>query len=416
MKKKILLFESEMIDPGGHFFDNIIESYYFLKDEFHIYCALNKKFNLKNTFLPKNLTLNKILNRNIFETRDYKFLFYSTEILSFIFRIFLSFFFLFYFIYKKNLTNYLNALFSNNLIIPKYFLETYFFLMKNSFNNTDNIFFQTTRNKHMSLANFLARINYNIPKIHLRILRTPSTKKKFGGLYDYLKKIKLFLKNKKICLYVLTEKNFFLFQNTLNSQNGIFLTNIPWVFFKRKKTDKNLVIGYMGDARTSRGFNLLPELINKVLKKTHNVNFLIQYSKVSPDVKNTCNLLHEMSKNNNNIIIYEKYLDYKEFRNTLQKIDIMPILHNSNEINNGNPSTIYSSITHEIPMTVPSNLKYMNNVLVHKSFEYSNNLDETVNNIIKIKNNYITYLNAAKQNSLILFDLFSNDPLKKNLR
>ena len=46
-------------------------------------------------------------------------------------------------------------------------------------------------------------------------------------------------------------------------------------------------------------------------------------------------------------------MDYKEFRETLQKIDIMPILHNSNEINFGN-STIYSSITHQIPMTLPS--------------------------------------------------------------
>ena len=56
-------------------------------------------------------------------------------------------------------------------------------------------------------------------------------------------------------------------------------------------------------------------------------------------------------------------MDYKEFRDTLQKIDIMPILHNSDEINFGNPSTIYSSITHQIPMTF-SNLKYMKNVLI----------------------------------------------------
>ena len=109
-------------------------------------------------------------------------------------------------------------------------------------------------------------------------------------------------------------------------------------------------------------------------------------------------------------------MDYKDFRNTLEKIDIMPILHNSNEINNGNPSTIYSSITHEIPMIIPTNLKYMNNILVNKSYEYGDNLDDITENIIKIKNNYLTYLNAAKKNSSILFDIFSNDPLKKNFR
>ncbi len=416
MKKKILLFESEMISPGGHFFDNIIESYFFLKEEFNIFCVLNKKFDLKDTYCPKNLTLSKILNRNIFEKKDYKFLFYIIEILSFLNRFLLSFFFLFYFIYKKNLLNYLNALFSNNLITPKYFLEVYFFLKKNNFNKSDNIFFQTTRNKHMSLANFLARVDSNIPKIHLRILHTPSNIKKIGGFYYYLKKINFFLQNKKIFLYVLTEKNLRIFQEKLNSKNGIFLTNIPWVFFKREKTSKNLIIGYMGDARASRGFNLLPKLINKVFEKTDDVDFLIQYSKAATDVIDTCNVLHEMSKKNNKINVYKKYLDYKEFRDTLEKIDIMPILHNSDEINNGNPSTIYSSITHEIPMTIPSNLKYMNNVLLYRSFEYSDSLEDIANNILKIKKNYFNYLNAAKKNSLILFNIFSNDPLKKNFR
>ena len=137
---------------------------------------------------------------------------------------------------------------------------------------------------------------------------------------------------------------------------------------------------------------------------------------MSDEVNYTFEILNDMSKKNDKIYILKKYLDYKDFRNTLEKIEIMPILHNSNEINNGNPSTIYSSITHEIPMVIPKNLKYMDNVLVHKSFEYGDNLDDITENIIKIKNNYLTYLNAAKKNSSILFDVFSNDPLKKNFR
>ena len=57
----------------------------------------------------------------------------------------------------------------------------------------------------MSLANFLARIENNIPKIHLRILYTP-VERKFGGFYYFLNKIKPFLLNKSIFLYVLTKK------------------------------------------------------------------------------------------------------------------------------------------------------------------------------------------------------------------
>lgn len=416
MKKKILLIETEIIDTGGHFFDNLIESFYFLKDEFDVLCILNNKFNLNNTFLPINMTLEKILFRNFFEKKDNKFLYYLFEFISLILRFLLGFLFIFYFLYKRKTINYLNALLSNNFLIPKYFLEIYFYLKKNNFNSSDNIFFQTARNNDMSLANFLSRIDTNIPKIHLRILHTPSNKKKIGGFYFYLNKIQSFLKSNRIFLYVLTEKNFNLFQEKKGNNVGLYITNIPWVFFKRGLSKSNLVVGYMGDARASRGFNLLPELINKVLKNTDDISFLIQFSKLSEEVNYTFNILNEMSKKNNKIYILKKYLDYKDFRNTLEKINIMPILHNSSEINNGNPSTIYSSITHEIPMIIPTNLKYMNNILVNKSFEYGDNLDDIAEKIIKIKNNYLTYLNAAKKNSSILFDVFSNDPLKKNFR
>lgn len=416
MKKKILLIETEITDTGGHFFDNLIESYYSFKDEFNVSCILNNKFSLNNTFLPKDMILKKILFRNFFEKKDNKFSYYCFELISLFLRFLLGFLFIFYFLYKRKIINYLTALLSNNLLLPKYFLEIYFYLKKNNFNSSDNIFFQTVRNNDMSLANFLTRVDNNIPKIHLRVLHTPSEKKIIGGFYFYLNKIQNFLKNKRIFLYVLTEKNYNLFEEKKGDNSGLFLTNIPWVFFKRTSPINKIVVGYMGDARVSRGFNLLPELIKKIFKKTDDIEFLIQFSKLSDEVNDTFKILNDMSKKNDKIIILKKYLDYKDFRNTLEKIDIMPILHNSNEINNGNPSTIYSSITHEIPMIIPTNLKYMNNILVNKSYEYGDNLDDITENIIKIKNNYLTYLNAAKKNSSILFDVFSNDPLKKNFR
>ena len=193
------------------------------------------------------------------------------------------------------------------------------------------------------------------------------------------------------------------------------MSNIPWVFFSRSINNLSKTIGYMGDARVNRGFNLLPELIEKLTAISSDFKFIIQYAKTDKTVIATSDKLHEMAKLNSNINICQKYLDYKEFRDTLKKIDIMPILHNSNEINLGNPSTIYSSITHEIPMTVPSNLKYMKDVLIHNSYEESNNIDETVKKILLIKNNYTNYLESAKKNSSILSAKFFNDPLKINI-
>jgi len=416
MKNKLLLLETEMVGPGGHYLDNVIESYYYFRNNLQIQCLLNKKFNPQGTFIPSELQLIKILNSNIFKKEKNKFLYLLFEIFSLLKRFILTILLIPFFLFHKNFKNYLNAIISNNFIIPKYFAEIFFFLKKNKYSKNDHIFFQTTRNKHIALANFIARIDDNLPNIHLRILYTPSSKKKFTGFYYYLNQIKPYLSNKKISLYSLTDKNIKIFNEKINSKIGIFKTNIPWVFYNREKKDDSITVGYMGDARESRGFNLLPDLINKLIDRNENLNFLIQFSKTSSNSTSiTSENLFKMAENNPKIKILKTYLDYADFRNTLQKIDIMPILHNNEEINNGNPSTIYSSITHEIPMVLPQNLNYMKDVMVNKSFEIADNLDGVVTQTLKIANDYNRYLNAAKINSKLLFEIFENDPLKKNI-
>mgnify|MGYP005994948833 FL=1 len=416
MKNKLLLLETEMVGPGGHYLDNVIESYYYFRNNLQIQCLLNKKFNPQGTFIPSELQLIKILNSNIFKKEKNKFLYLLFEIFSLLKRFIFTILLIPFFLFHKNFKNYLNAIISNKFIIPKYFTEIFFFLKKNKYSKNDHIFFQTTRNKHIALANFIARIDDNLPNIHLRILYTPSSKKKFTGFYYYLNQIKPYLLNKKISLYSLTDKNIKIFNEKINSKIGIFKTNIPWVFYNREKKDNSITVGYMGDARESRGFNLLPDLINKLIDKNENLNFLIQFSKTSSNSTSiTSENLFKMAENNPKIKILKTYLDYADFRNTLQKIDIMPILHNNEEINNGNPSTIYSSITHEIPMVLPQNLNYMKEVMVNKSFEIADNLDGVVTQTLKIASDYNKYLNAAKINSKLLFEIFENDPLKKNI-
>ena len=93
----------------------------------------------------------------------------------------------------------------------------------------------------------------------------------------------------------------------LNSNIGIYKTNIPWVFYNRIKINKSITIGYMGDARESRGFNLLPDLINKLYNKNTNLNFLIQFAKTSSVSTNiTSDKLFQMAKKNSK---------YKNFKN-----------------------------------------------------------------------------------------------------
>ena len=177
MKNKLLLLETEMVGPGGHYLDNVIESYYYFRNNLQIECLLNKKFNSQGTFIPNELQLIKKLNSNIFKKEKNKFLYLLFEIYSFLKRFVFTILLIPFFLSCKNFKNYLNAIISNRFIIPKYFIEVFFFLLNNKYTKNDHIFFQTTRNKHIALANFLLRVDSNLPNIHLRILYTPSSKK-----------------------------------------------------------------------------------------------------------------------------------------------------------------------------------------------------------------------------------------------
>lgn len=71
--KKLLLLETEIKDPGGHYLDNLIESYFFFKNDFQIFTLLNRVFNDNGTFVPKDLNINKIIKRNNFEKKIINF-------------------------------------------------------------------------------------------------------------------------------------------------------------------------------------------------------------------------------------------------------------------------------------------------------------------------------------------------------
>ena len=102
MKKKLLLLETEMRGPGGHYLDNLIESFFFFKKDFIIHAILNKSFDNEGTFIPSDLNIHKILKRNNFEKKENKFLHYLQEILSFFKRILFTIILIPHFIIQKN--------------------------------------------------------------------------------------------------------------------------------------------------------------------------------------------------------------------------------------------------------------------------------------------------------------------------
>ena len=74
-ESKILLIESEMKGPKGHFLDNLIESTKNFEKKLKIYWILNKKFNSEGTYIPKNIKIFRSISTNKFNRKKNKLLY-----------------------------------------------------------------------------------------------------------------------------------------------------------------------------------------------------------------------------------------------------------------------------------------------------------------------------------------------------
>ncbi len=410
-KNKLILVESEMIGPKGHFLDNLIETTKTFEKKNKIYWIINKRFNNEGTYIPKNIKIKKTISSNFFKRKKNKLFYILEEIYLFLKNIFEIVLYLFFFLKERKVKIFIKALKSNFFILPRYFGSFYKQYRKLNLSKNDNIFFQTARRKDMALINFLIKIDENHPKFHIRVMLPP--KLKFKGFFYYLNQLKYEMDNKKIFIYTWSNYNYNYFLKNTVSKKGIYKSNIPWSFFKRNFRKKKLVIGFMGDARRSRGFHLLPKIIRSIKNKKYKFDYIIQYSKITDDLINIKNELIILSKKDKNIHLIEKYCDYKEFRNILKKIDIMPIIHKASEINKITSGTMYSCLSHEIPTVVPKGTNFMKDIIKFKSYEKAQNLEDFAKKIIKISKNYEFYLKNVKLNSLKLRKILKNDPLKK---
>ena len=400
-----------MRKPKRNFLNNLIETTMNFQKKLQIYWVVNKYFKDEGTFLPKKIKIFRSISSNKFKRKNSKFFYIFEEFFLFFLNVLQILFFTFLFIKDKKLLVFLKALKSNYYLLPRYFLSFYKVYKSLKLSKNDHIFFQTARRKDIALVNFLTRIDKDHPKFHIRVMLPP--KDKFKGFFYYLKSIDTVLKNKRAFIYLWSDYNYKLFIQKSVSKKGIFKSNIPWSFYNRKFRKKNHTIGYVGDARKARGFQHLPKIIKKL--ENHSFKFLIQFSRVADDLIKIKKELYRMSRKNKNIHIIEKYSDYKDFADHLKKIDIMPILHSSTEINKITSGTMYTCIPYEIPFVTPSGTTFMRKILKFKSFEKANSINDFSLKILKVSKNYKFYLNNMKLNSEILKKILKNDPLKKNI-
>ena len=413
IKKKLVLLESEMQAPNGHFLDYLIESTIYFQDKFNIIWFLNKNCDLKESYIPKNVEINKIIISNYYRRNKNKLFYFFEEIFFFLKNFYDIFYFTVHFIKKKNFINFFKTLFSNYFIIPRYFKSFYFGVLNSNLNENDHILVQSCRRKDISCIYFFSNIEKIFPKIHLRVFYPP--KKRFKSFYFYLSKIENFMKEKKIFLY--TEQGYKedLFKNEINNKYLVNTVTPIFSFFERFHTNSTVTIGFVGQARKDKGFHLLPELILKLEKKKINLNYLIQFTSTNKDTEIYKNQLLSIAKDNSRVKIINKYLDFKEYRNILSQIDIMPMLYDVKHLTMGNSGVIYSCITHEVSLVIPNDCSHLKKFLIFKSYEEARNLDEYVEKIIFMKNNFILYLSEAKKLSLDLKNTIKNSSLVRNI-
>jgi len=414
LKKKILLVESEMLKPQGHFLDYLIETSNFFKSDHIIIWFLNKNFNSKNFELPGFCSIKKIIKSNFFHIKKNKILYFFEEIFFFITNIFNIFFFTIFFLKSINkLLIFYKLLFNNFFIIPKYFKSFYLNYLKQNFNSNDHIIFQSCRRKDLALIYFLSNLEKkSLPKIHIRVFHLPN--KRFKGFYFYIGLLKNKIKDKKILIYTEMGFKYNYLKNDVDKNILINHTKPIFSFYNREIIPKKQVIGFVGEARANKGFNKIPQLITKINKLVSNAEIIVHATDVTDETKKSFDEIIKLSQIHKNIKLINKYCDYSEYRSLLSRITIMPLLYDLDQINTGS-GILYSCVSHEIIPIVPSNLNYLGDILVERSFLTADNIDNFCNKISDVIKNYSDFILNIKESSKKLKKSINEDPLILNI-
>lgn len=401
MKKKIIFIESLMKDGGGHHMDNLIETTLHFKYQNEIIWLLNKKFQKKNLFIPKEIILKNLVPE--IKSNFFARIFIKTYIF------FLS---IIFFTKKKKIFDFFKIFSKNFFSIPDFFnLEIYNFFNNQKFLPHDTIVIQSCRPKDVELIFFLSELIERMPKVIMRVLYPPK-KKMFKNFYYHTEK----LIEKKYKIKIFTEVT--TVKDYIKKRLNYEVKNFTQIYtFYNREFPKNFTIGFLGETRLDKGFARIPNLINILSKKNIDCKFIIQFSKnIYVDTENIKKQIIDISKTNHNIKIIDGYVDFWAYRNYLKEINIMPLLYDADKLNFVGSGIFYSCITNEIPMIIPSKAKLLNEYLNYESYEKANSDEEYANSVIKIINNYDFYLNECKKFSDSYKKDISTDPLVNDLK
>ena len=219
---------------------------------------------------------------------------------------------------------------------------------------------------------------------------------------------------RKVFIYTETDYQKDQIKKLTNIDVELFYNNLT---FSEKSLEKNnYTIGILGESRLDKGFYKIPDLIknlnSKILDK---INFIIQINNCPENLSYIKNEIEELSIKYKNIKIINGYINFFEYREILKKIDIIPLLHELDQLKYCGSGIVFSSMVNEIPMIIPKGATYVKNFFAHQSFVEAENINDYSTCIIKIVENYKKFLEETKKQSSFYKKKLINDPLNNRI-
>lgn len=411
MGKKIVLFEGELNGGKGHHYDFLVENSLYYKEKGEIFWVVNKNFNKDGLYIPDFIKTFALIDTAKRKVNFKKFLFFGKIIHLSIKNFFMSY----YYVHKKFQFNIflLIYLLKNFFTFPKYFSSFCKMLEQVNLNDDDIIIFQTSRINEIELVNLLILLKIKV-KLHLRIIQLHRKKKlsKFFKILKNLDKKNELFKN----IFFYTETDFQKQQIKKNTNIDIELFSNNLTFSKKKSPDKKFTIGILGESRIDKGFYKIPQLIkdlnNDYIDK---IKFIIQINNYPKDLFHVRNEIYALSKEFKNIEIVDGYINFFEYKRLLEKINIIPLLHELDQLKNCGSGIVFGSVVNEIPLVIPKGALYVKNFLNFNSFLEAKDQNDYSNKIIHIIENFEFFLGLAKKQSLFYKDKLNSDPLNNRI-
>ena len=414
MKKKLIIIEPECKSPSGHGLISLEQYYLFLKKNKNIICIANKKLNKKFFFCKKKIINHFVIGEEYFKIK--KFIDFLYIVPKFIFFISKCSFLIFNIILDRKLKYFLNCFFLNSFKIPRYFPELIRILKKLNLNKNDDIFFPSGRPISLQALYFLIEVYPEyFPKVHFRIVHPIKNRGKKDNFYKYLN---IFIKKNLI-----ESKIFFYAENLYYKKTLEKYHNLKTVIFNglhyiknNKKFKKKVTIGFLGDSKKFKGFDKIPNIINKIQNKKMKVDFIIQINNPQKELQSSIKKIELMSKVHKNILIYYGKINNKLFHKLLNKINIIPLMYKKNRAKTFGSGFIYTAIGSGICLIIPTNIENWKKNINGKSYLEADSQIDYVKKLVFMIKKFKLFNKLAIRTKQNYYNDLNKNPLIQRLR